>query len=103
MTMKAKCGGQEVEIPDDTAAEMEEALISLKIAQEELYESEVELSNQKNRKKWHELSIIEKFKAMFGWDPNGGVFENGHRQYVCRDCQRTDCSCNGNEGPKQSG
>lgn len=95
--MKAKCGGQEVDIPEETAAEMEEALISLKIAQEELHKSELELSRQKDRRKYQELSLIEKIKAILGWDPNGGECENGHRQNVCGTCQRTDCDCNRNE------
>lgn len=94
--MKAKCGGQEVDIPDETAEEMEEALIALKIAQEELDESEKELSEQKGRKRWHDYTLGEKVKAILGRDPNGGQ-NNGHRQDVCGTCQRTDCDGHGDE------
>lgn len=69
--MKATCAGQEIEISDEVAQELEEAMEELTLEQEKLIKSERELRKQKERKRWHDLTFKEKFKTFLGWDPNG--------------------------------
>lgn len=69
--MKVECGGQEVEISEEKAREMEEALTELKEEQEKLLQSERYLIEQKLRKSWDELNWKQKLMALLGRDPNG--------------------------------
>ena len=70
--MKMECGGQEVEIPDEKAKEMEDALTELKEEQDKLLQSETMLIEQRLRKGWHDLTWKQKIMLLLtGRDPNG--------------------------------
>ena len=69
--MKAECAGQEVDISEEQAKEMEEVLAELKVEQDKLLQSEKDLIEQKLRRGWGELNWKQKLMALLGRDPTG--------------------------------
>ncbi len=69
--VKADCAGQEIDIPEEKAKEMEDALEELKVEQDKLLQSERYLIQQRLRKGWSELTWKQKLMTLLGRDPNG--------------------------------
>lgn len=67
--MGLTCGGKEIEIGREK--EIVDAMEELQVAHYELMHSEIRLQEQLKRRRWYDLSVWEKFKMLFGWDPNG--------------------------------